>query len=271
MTRQQGDLFSGSFSAERHVAPCEATSAVAWDALGEEELLAALPDAGMAAAVAIAAEIGRRKPPDATAALERLCRRFIGFGLEQVVPEQAAALDALVMIGDRRAAEAVSRVIMSRVVQGPGLGKALAAAAKLGSKLPPEVALPLLRHHDPGVRADACQCVGDKPPPEIVSTLFDLLDDLHDAVGEAAACALGRARQRGAREFLLARLRGRPSPRVIEAVAAIADEECVVLLGRIGRDYVHLRAVVLGALDEIDHPQAEKVAARLRRESRGDS
>jgi hypothetical protein len=35
--------------------------------------------------------------------LDARCRRFRGFGIEQVIPEHAAALDALAMIGGREA------------------------------------------------------------------------------------------------------------------------------------------------------------------------
>jgi hypothetical protein len=157
---QQGDLFSGhGFPVERNPLPAKENPAVAWSALDDRGLIAALPEAGVGDCLAIIAEIGRHKSVEAIPALERLCQRFAGFGRERIVPEQAAALDAFVMIGGREAAQAVARLVVGGVVQGPGLRKAVSAAATLGSSLPPEIVIPLLRHDDPDIRADACRCL----------------------------------------------------------------------------------------------------------------
>jgi hypothetical protein len=53
-----------------------------------------------------------------------LCRRFSGFGIDRMVPEQAAALQALAVISGREAAQAVSQLIVRGVVQGPALNLA---------------------------------------------------------------------------------------------------------------------------------------------------
>jgi hypothetical protein len=53
-----------------------------------------------------------------------VCRRFRGLGVDQEIPEQVAALDALATIGGREAAQAVMRMIVGQVVQGPGLKSA---------------------------------------------------------------------------------------------------------------------------------------------------
>jgi hypothetical protein len=66
----------------------------------------------------VAAEIARRRLSDAVPALERLCRRFAGFGVERPVPEQVAALDALGAISGPDAAKAVARLIAKGVVPG---------------------------------------------------------------------------------------------------------------------------------------------------------
>ena len=59
-------------------------------------------------------------------------------------------------------------------------------------------------------------------------------------------------------------LRQAPSPDVIEAAVSIADEECVVLLGRIARTAPALADIALEALESIDHPRAESIAASVR-------
>ena len=60
------------------------------DSIEDEELLAALPYAGIADSVALAAEAGRRRMTAAVPALEALCRRFSGFSADRIVPEQEA-------------------------------------------------------------------------------------------------------------------------------------------------------------------------------------
>lgn len=274
MSDRQADLFSGSgFRAEperpapagRPPADWAAAdwTAADWTAAADERLIAALADAGLADALAIVAEIRRRGLRQAIPALERLCRRFRGFGLDRAVPEQTVALDALAHLGGDDAARAVARLIDGNVVRGPGLQPAVRVAADLGAVLTAASALRLLRDNDPAVRANACRCLGGQPPPPALATLVDLLDDLHPPVRLAAACALGRAGRREARGPLVACLHEAPSPEVIEALAPVADEDCVVLLGRLAREDVSLRAAVLAALDAIDHPRAATVAAGL--------
>jgi hypothetical protein len=65
--------------------------------------------------------------------------------------------------------------------------------------------------------------------------MIDLLDDLNQAVARSAACALGQMGRIEARPMLATLLREEPSKVVIDAVSSVADEECIVLLGRIAR------------------------------------
>ena len=265
MSHGQGDLFSGSgLPARREPPPDAEPCAGAWDARGDAELIAALADADLAGCRAVTAEIGRRRSIGAIPALEALCRRFAGFGLHQVVSEQAAALDALVAIGGPLAAQAVARLLARGAVQGPGLKQVVRAAVALGADLAPQTVLPLLRHDDPAIRADACRCIDSRSSPEAIRTALDLLEDLHEGVREAAAGALGRAGRKEARECLVGLLRRKPSADVIDAIAPVADEDCIILLARLGRENGDLRAAVLDALDAIDHPRARQAAATLR-------
>lgn len=265
MASWQGDLFSArGFPAEGDGTRIEKDPAVDWNMLGEERLIADLANANMADGLAIVAEIGRRKASAAIPALERLCQRFAGFGLNRIVPEQAAVLDALVSIGERTAAQAVARLISRGVLQGPGLIKAVRAAADLGSSLPSGTLFPLLRHDCTEMRAAACRCIDGRSPPAVAQAVVELLDDLHPDVREAAACALGRMGRKGARELLVLLLRHKPSAEVVGAIPPIADEECIVLLGRLAKEDRGLRPAILDALDAIDHPRADMLAAALR-------
>jgi hypothetical protein len=72
----------------------------------------------------------------AVPALEALCRRFAGFGADRMVPEQAAAIDALARIAGSDAAKALARLIARKTVQGSCLQRAVTAAACLEAKLP---------------------------------------------------------------------------------------------------------------------------------------
>src|SRR5712691_11416126 len=146
-----------------------------------------------------------------------LCR--VDEGPERMIPEQAAAIEALALIGGHDAAHAVSEMIERTQVQGPGLQIALSAAARLGSTLSPDALRRLLRHAEPAIRADACRCA--RPLPELILFLIDLLDDLDRGVATSAACALGVMGRIEARTMLKNLLRDDPSEDVIDAISSI--------------------------------------------------
>ena len=231
--------------------------------LDDAALIAALLTVRLANCLALCAEAARRKLIAAIPVLEALCRRFKGFGLEHTVPEQVAALRALTAIATREGADAVRRILADNVVQGPGLYDAVHAAVQLGCLLPPSISLTLLRHDDARVRSAACRCA--RPHADIAPLLVNLLDDFHRPVAIAAACALGRAGRIEARPILVRLLGTEPTEEVIDAVSSVADDDCIVQLGRIGRTNQALSAVALAALDAIDSPRAQAVASAVRR------
>lgn len=231
--------------------------------IDDEKLIAAIPESTLADSHSLAAEAGRRRLAGAVPALATLCRRFAGFGTCRMVSEQAAAIEGLATIGGRDAAHAVSEMIERTVVQGPTLQIAVSAAARLGSPLSSDALRRLLRHAEPGIRADACRCA--RPLPELILILIDLLDDLDRRVATSAASALGRMGRVEARPILKSLLRDAPSEDVIDAVSSIADEECAVLLGRIARSKSALADAALISLENIDHPRAVAIAAAIRR------
>ncbi|HLK83351.1 MAG TPA: HEAT repeat domain-containing protein [Xanthobacteraceae bacterium] len=230
--------------------------------IDDEALIAAIPQSGLADSAMLAAEAGRRRLAAAVPPLAALCRRFAGFGGRRPIPEQVAAIEALVTIGGRDAALTVSQLIERAVVQEATLPIAVNAAARLGSTLSPEVLRRLLRHAEPGIRADACRCA--RPLPDVILILIDLLDDLDRRVSISAASALGRMGRIEARPHLKRLLRDDPSEEVIDAVSSIADEECAVLLGRIARSRPALADAALVGLENIDHARAAAIAAAIR-------
>jgi HEAT repeat protein len=259
----QLDLFSEAAArAETPPASIAGQSVAAVDR-DDAALIAAIPEARLADFSLLAAEAGRRRLAGAIPALAALCRRFAGFGADRIVPEQAAALRALAAIGGHDAGQAVSGLISLAIVQGPTLAIAVAAAARLHSRLPTDILSSLLQHADPAIRAAACRCPGRSP--EIIARLLGLLDDRDRTVAHSAACALGRLGRSDARPALKELLREGPSRDVVKSVSAIADEECMVLLGRVARTRPELTDAALEALESIDHPQADRIAATIRR------
>src|SRR5207244_5655311 len=107
----------------------------------------------------------------------------------------------------------------------------------------------------PDIRADACRCV--RPLPELIGLLIDLLDDLDRTVAKAAAYALGQMGRIEALPTLKGLLRDEPTEDVIDSVLPIADDECMVLLGRIARSMPGLADAALDALGSIDQRRAE--------------
>src|SRR5208283_5167536 len=184
-------------------------------------------------ACTLAMEAATRRLSGAISALVSLCNRFVGYGVEVGVPEQAAALEAIGVIGGPEALRAVRELIVRRTVQGPTMVVAIKVASQLGVVLPADVGLTLLRDSNPSVRAPACACV--RASYEVVTALVPMLLDPDGEVSAAAACALGRMGRPEARVHLKRYLTERPSQRVVEAVAGVADDESVVLLARLGR------------------------------------
>jgi hypothetical protein len=262
MSDQQLDLFSSSGIQEERPLPRRMELRPTATALDDQALIAAIPESNLADCIALATEAGRRRLAAAIPSLETLCRRFSGFGIDRMVPEQAAALQALAVISGREAAQAVSRLIVRGVVQGPALNLAVSTAARIGSTLPADVLQSLLRHPDPGIRASVCGCVRRRP--ELISVMIDLLEDLNQGVARSAACALGQIGRIEARPMLAKLLREEPSEEAIDAVSSVADEECIVQLGRIARTQPALSDAALNALEGIDQPRANAIAIAIR-------
>src|SRR5262252_9733791 len=131
MCDQQLDLFSSSGIQMECPLPQSMGVRPTATALDDQALIAAIPESSLADSIALATEAGKRRLATAIPSLETLCRRFSGFGIDRMVPEQAAALRALAVIGGSEAAQAVSRLIARRVVQGPALNLAVSTAVSM--------------------------------------------------------------------------------------------------------------------------------------------
>jgi HEAT repeats len=258
----QGDLFdSGGWPSTVPAAMAAAPVPPNPKMLNDAALVAAIPYAGQAACVALAAEVVERSLLAAVPALEDLCRRFHGFGRLHPVREQAIALETLVALGGAQANAAVSRLIYDRIIEGPGLQTAFKAAVALKTRLPADIVSAALDDVEPAMRALACRCA--RFWPKTVPRLIELLDDLHANVAGAAAMTLGEMGRREAMPHLKRLVQTTPSAETVEALVEIADDDCFVLLGRIVETQTDLRQMVCQALDGIDHPRAVAVRHRL--------
>ncbi len=250
MPSLQLDLFAGSGNRpDQTAAPTAGRPHRIASELDDNALIAAIPHASLGNCRSLATEAARRRLVGAVVALEALCRRFRGFGLEHPVPEQTAALEVLAEISGGEAARAVRRIIVEKIVQGSGLKSALKAAAQLRVGLPENVIVSLLRHEAPEIRAGGCRCA--RPSPATIRLLLELLEDSDPVVAREAACSLGRMGRIEVRAILLRLLQQAPSAAVIDAISAIADEEWLVILGRTVRTRPDLVNAALEALDSV--------------------
>ena len=262
MDDKQLNLFSVPASPAKPTLPPAHRVPIVATELADDALIAAISSAGFAEIVDLIREAGRRKLVAAIPTLKEICRLFAGFGIDRPVPEQVVVMEALAAIGGTEAAKVVADAISRAEVTGPTLMDAMRTAAQLGAVMPTMVLAKLLRDDNPQVRADACRCA--RLAPEITSALLDLLSDLHVGVQEAAGCALGRVGNTAGRQILRRQLVAAPSGDVIEALAVIATDDDIVLLGRTARSRPEFMEPVLDALEGCEHPMAAKVARGLR-------
>src|SRR5262249_33808500 len=80
---RQLDLFGGAGHRPDEAAPSGRRPRLVAAELGDEGLVAAIPSASLGNCRGLAAEAGQRRLTVAIPALEALCRRFRGFGIEE--------------------------------------------------------------------------------------------------------------------------------------------------------------------------------------------
>ena len=233
------------------------------DTLSDDEILDRLPDAGMRDAVLLCRLVVERGLGDrALPALDRLWRRFRGYGRERPQPEQEAVVQALARIGTK-AADRLAGIVTAADLPPPLLPAALLAASEAGLGLPRGFAGPLLGHADPLVRERAAR-LGRFGGADIAA-LEELIGDVHRPVRRAAAVALGRLGGASAKPVLLEELFRDPAREIVTALAGIADDDIAVHLGRCAEAHPALAETVAAALEEIETELSLKIARRIRR------
>ena len=259
--QHQLDLFAERGGVEPRHSPQTSVSsapALAVDTLSDNDLLEVIPNAGPSNVEAVCSEVVSRSLQVAVPALEALWRRFSGFGIEKPLPEQLAVVDTLARLGGAEARSALRWIVLSKGLPASLLPAALQAAASTRLALPAPFVDPLLDHQDATVRgaAFALAASANVPADRLHARLFDR----SAADRRAAAVALGLRGDSRARQPLVEELERSPSPEIIEAVAAVWDDDAIVRLGRCARRHPRLAGAVLDALRDIGSPRAEVVA-----------
>jgi len=259
----QGDLFAaGGWSAALPAAVAVSQATPQPKALDDAALAAGMANASLANYAALAAEVVERRLLAEVPGLEDLCRRFKGFGRAHPVREQVIALETLAALGGPQATAAVMRLIGERIVEGPGLRAALTARAIVRARLPAGILSEPLDDADPGLRALACRCAREHTN-----------DSAHDCVAGRLSCPRRELRRcftradgpAGGHAGATADDPIDTHSRMIDSLASIADDDCLVELGRLAERQPVLRDAVCEALEGLDHPRAVTVLRRLER------
>ena len=263
--QHQLDLFAERGGVEpRHPPRTAASSAPApatMDALSDDDLLELIPNAGPSNVESLCSEVVSRSLQAAVPALEALWQRFSGFGIEKPLPEQLAVVDTLARLAGANARSALRQIVLWKGLPASLLPAALQAATSVRLALPAPFVDPLLDHQDATVRGAAFALAASANVP--ADRLHASLSDRSAANRRAAAVALGLRGDSRARQPLVEELERSPSPEIIEAVAAVWDDDAIVRLGRCARRHPRLAGAVLDALREVGSPRAEVVARQV--------
>ena len=262
-TPNQLDLFAerGRVIARRVPEPMVTPAATPVEALSDNDLLESIQKAGPLNINAVCPEIVSRSVEAAVPALEALWERFAGFGVEKPLREQLAVLYTLACLGGMDARSTLRGFVLSKGLPASLLPAASQAAASAGLALPAAFVGPLLDHEDAEVRGAAFVLAArtDVRTDRLREGLFDR----SAANRRAAAIALGLRGDASARQPLYDELARYPSTEVIEAIAAVSDDDAIVHLGRCARRHPRLAGAVVDALREIATPRAHTVARHL--------
>ena len=106
----------------------------------------------------------------------------------------------------------------------------------------------------------ALQTRGELP----VRLLRDGLADPVASIRRRASTAMGNRGDDKAKDLLIGELAHNPSVDVIEALAAIRDDDVIVHLGRCAKGHPALERVVIEALRNMESPKAQRLAAHIK-------
>ena len=260
---RQLDLFD-----ERHPADIrpqtqtdgESTS-LALKALPDSELAERVAHANLATIDTLAEEIVARSLTAAVPALERLWRRFHGFGINRPFREQIAVLETLSRLKGPEACSALRRIALRPGVPDSLLPAVLRAAADKRLDLPASFVAEFLNHQDSEIREPAFALAHAANVP-VLRLRIGLSDSLA-SIRRDAAVALAFRGDASGRDVLISVLAHAPSVELIDALGAICDDEAVVELGRCAMRFPDFAPQVVAILRELESQKAERLVARL--------
>ena len=263
---RQPDLFDerASFGAGRVRVPTNRDARITASRLTDGELIAMLPEANLLNVEALSAEVVSRSLHEAVPALESLWRRFAGFGIRVPFVEQRAVLSTLGRIDGEAARAALRGMVLSKGLPPSLLPFALRAAARAGLALPTAFVVPLLSHPDAAVREPAF-ALAAKAVVAGARLRHGLLTDPSASVRRLAAIAMGAQGDAEAKESLIGEIARNPSIEVIEALAAIGDDDAIVHLGRCAERHPPLAGTIVDMLRDMESAKAERLAQHLER------
>ena len=204
----------------------------------DDDLLAALPRAGLSNVDALCSEVVARSLSAAVPALEALWRNFTGFGPNRPHRQQLAVIDTLARLDGATSQAALRRIVLSRALPVSLLPTALQGAIQARLALPAVFVEPLLVHDETTVRLAAFSLALRSAVS--IDGLREGLQDPADGIRRLAGIALGLRGDPQARQTLLRELSRSPSPEVIEAITAVWDDDVIVHLGRCAHRHPHL-------------------------------
>ncbi|MCY3597636.1 MAG: hypothetical protein OXG71_09425, partial [Rhodospirillales bacterium] len=230
-------------------------------ALPDSELIEQVVHANLSTVDALTEEIVTRSLTAAVPALERLWRRFHGFGTNRPFREQNAVLETLARLNSPDADSALRRIALGPNVPASLLPVVLRAAADKRLELPASFVAGLLDHEDAVIREPAFALAITANVP-VLRLRIGLSDQLI-SIRRDAAVALAIQGDSSGRDVLIAMLAHAPSIELIDALGAVGDDEAIVALGRCAMNFSDLAPRIVTILRDLDSPRAERLASRL--------
>ncbi|MCY4140972.1 MAG: hypothetical protein OXF56_22245 [Rhodobacteraceae bacterium] len=238
----------------------ESTS-LALKALPDSELVERVAHADLATVDTLAEEIVARSLTVAVPALERLWRRFHGFGINRPFREQNAVLETLSRLNGTEARSALRRIALGPGVPDSLLPAVLRAAADKRLDLPASFVSGFLDHQDSEIRKPAFALA--HAANVSVLRLREGLSDRLASIRRDAAVALAFRGDASGRDMLISVLAHAPSVELIDALGVICDDEVIVELGRCAMRFPDFAPRVVAILRELESPKAERLVVRL--------
>lgn len=211
------------------------------DQLADANLLNKLETANLERAVTLVSTLAARQPDGTVTALRKLFRRVSGIlaDANEEIPEQRAALDALVNIGGVSARTAVADLVNGSYIAPGSVPAGLRAAGELGVSVKVDRVRDGLGAQDPSTRWWGIWATATY---DLAGCLYAAMTDRirhdpDDDVRAAAACRLASVGDSSAHADLTARLDNNDVgtlslEAVVEALEPRADRDTVVVLVR---------------------------------------